>query len=57
MSTNLQLRHLKSFRKTDNEQVITLCDLLRSEVLEAGGVCFDTIEDLEESCTVQERLQ
>lgn len=57
MLTNLQLCHLKSFVKTDKGDIITLCDLPRSEVLGAGGACFDTIEDLEESCTAEERLQ
>lgn len=53
----LRLLHLNSFVKTNAGEAQTLCDLKQAEVLSAGGVCFSTIEDLEEACTPEERSQ
>jgi hypothetical protein len=54
---NQASKHLRSFRKTEDGKAQTLCDLEEDKVLESGGHCFATREDLEESCTLEERKQ
>ena len=55
--SNQANKHLRSFKKTTDGEVQTLCDLRQDEVIANGGHCFATLEDLDESCTDEERAQ
>lgn len=54
---NQTSKHLKSFVKTTDGEVQALCNRRQDDVLKSGGHCFSTLEDLEESCTDEERAQ